>query len=265
MNEPSSRGPSSGSSDPTKRFTSRVGDYARHRPGYPPQVVDYLRERWELRPSTAVADVGSGTGIFSELLLEHGNLVYAVEPNEAMRRAAEERLSGNPRFVSVAAPAEHTSLPRASVGMVTAAQSFHWFDPAAARREFTRILSAGGPVVLIWNARLTDSSPFLREYELFLRRFADDYLRVNHRDVEENRLAEFFAPGEFLLESFPNHQLHDLAGLRGRILSSSYMPDAASPVYPQMNEELERLFARHERGGAVRIDYQTNVYSGTLR
>lgn len=264
MSDRTSHGSDPGAPDPKERFSSRVGDYARHRPGYPREIIGYLSERWGLRPATVIADVGSGTGIFSALLLANGNQVYAVEPNDEMRRAAEERLSANPRFVSVAAPAEATTLPDRSVDMITAAQSFHWFDAAAARREFQRILKQGGPVVLVWNARLTDSTPFLRDYEQFLRRFASDYLRVNHRTVEENRLGAFFAPNDFSLESYPNEQLLDVDGLRGRVMSSSYMPNAESAIYPKMNAELERLFARHENSGTVRIEYRTNVYSGTL-
>lgn len=253
------------SPDPKERFTSRVDAYVRYRPGYPGEVIEYLRERYELRPDSIVADIGSGTGIFTELLLSNGNTVFAVEPNDAMRRAAETRFRANPRFVSVAAAAEKTTLGDGEVDMITGAQSFHWFDPQSTRAEFARILRNGGPVVLIWNARLTDATPFLAEYERFLHEQATDYAKVNHVDVERDRLDAFYSPSTYTTKSFPNEQVLDFDGLRGRVLSSSYMPSPESAGFSEMIESLARLFERFEENGTVRIEYSTNVYCGRLR
>jgi SAM-dependent methyltransferase len=148
--------------------------------------------------------------------------------------------------------------------MVTAGQAFHWFDPDAARKEFARILKGDGPVVLIWNARLTDTTPFLRDYEAFLVEYSDDYGRVNHTDVERHKLSSFFAPNEFTSHSYPNQQVFDFEGLKGRLRSSSYMPDKSQAGYAKMIAELERLFDRHVKNGAVCLDYRTNIYCGPL-
>ena len=64
--------------DPTARFTERVADYAAHRPSYPPEVIGVLAREGVLRPADVVADVGSGTGILTALLLDHGNTVQAL-------------------------------------------------------------------------------------------------------------------------------------------------------------------------------------------
>lgn len=250
--------------DPKERFSSRVADYLRFRPGYPSEIVDCLRTNYNLNRLSIVADVGSGTGFLTELFLKNGNLVYAIEPNEAMRRAAEERMSENPRFISVAGSAEDTTLPDGSVDMVTAGQSFHWFDPDAARREFVRILTGNGLVVLVWNARLTNNTPFQREYEAFLTRFSIDYAQVSHTNVEQHKLTAFFEPNGFAAYSYPNHQIFDLAGLRGRLRSSSYMPAEGQSGYEEMMVELGNIFSRFEIGGRVQIDYLTNVYCGAL-
>lgn len=254
----------SGENNPTLRFSSRVDDYVRYRPAYPKELITYLRETHGLTTAVEVAEIGSGTGIFTELLLQNGNRVFAVEPNDAMRAVAEQRLSSDPRFVSVPARAEHTTLPDDSVDAVVAAQSFHWFDGPSARREFIRILRRGGPVVLVWNARLIDTTPFLAEYEGLLRSFAIDYERVDHTDVEKNRLQGFFAPAGYSVEAFPNEQLLDFDGLLGRVRSSSYMPGPDHPRYPEMLVALQQLFDRHVQGGRVRIEYRTNVYCGSL-
>src|SRR5688500_17757753 len=121
-------------------FTDRVEDYSRARPRYPRGVIELLIRDPGLKPPWVVGDIGAGTGLATELFLEHGNRVFAVEPNDAMRHEAEGRLGANPLFVSVAGSAEDTTLPTNSLDLVVAAQAFHWFDLHAAGREFRRIL-----------------------------------------------------------------------------------------------------------------------------
>jgi SAM-dependent methyltransferase len=249
--------------DGTTRFTDRVRDYVKYRPDYPRCVLDRLREMG-LGTGMPVADVGSGTGIFSALLLESGASVYAVEPNEAMRRAAEEWLGGNPAFRSVAGTAEETGLQESSVRLVTAAQAFHWFDAEGARAEFARILQPGGLVALVWNSRRDRSTPFLEDYEALLRKYGTDYGQVNHRQIDTARLLDFFG-GEVDLRSFPHAQELDEEGLRGRLLSSSYVPAAGHPDHLPMLAAMDELFVRHARNGRVKIDYDTELYYGTLR
>ena len=151
--------------DPTARFTERVADYAAHRPSYPPEVIGVLAREGVLRPGDVVADVGSGTGILTALLLAHGNTVHAVEPNAAMASEAAARLGGNPRFHAVAGRAEATGLPDASCDVVTAAQAFHWFDIDPTRREFRRILRPGRRRGAGLEHPAHGLTPFLREYE----------------------------------------------------------------------------------------------------
>ncbi len=251
-------------SDPKERFTSRVDDYVRYRPGYPKAIVDYLAESCNLNPLSVVADIGSGTGILTELFLGNGNLVYAVEPNDAMRTAAETRLFDRSKFISIAGSAEETTLPDGSVDIIVAGQAFHWFDAQAARREFKRTLKGDGPVVLIWNVRLTEDSDFLREYDELVRDFAVDYERVHHARVGREQIRAFYAPNEFTTRSFENRQVLDFDGLCGRLVSSSYMPNAGHERFPEMVRSLRRLFDRHEQGGRVRMDYQTTIYCGRL-
>jgi ubiquinone/menaquinone biosynthesis C-methylase UbiE len=149
--------------DVTQRFSSRVDNYIRYRPGYPDAILDTLRDAYGLTPASIVADVGSGTGILTEMFLRHGNVVYGIEPNREMREAAERLLAGYDRFHSVAATAEDTTLGDDSVDLVTAGQAFHWFDPSKARAEFARVLKPGGWVALIWNERVV-TTPFLADY-----------------------------------------------------------------------------------------------------
>jgi len=249
--------------EPTRRFGSRVAHYVRSRPGYPPGVLEVLRRETGLDAGHVVADVGSGTGISTALFLDHGNPVLAVEPNQEMRGAAEGSLAAHPRFRSVAGTAEDTTLPDASVDYVVAGQAFHWFDVPRARAEFRRILRPGGWVVLLWNSRRVDATPFLRAYEAVLVEHGTDYTRVNHQNIAPEAIAAFYG-GPHARRTVDNEQVFDWEGLRGRVLSSSYAPDEGHPGHPAMMDALRRIFRAHAEDGAVRFEYDTEVWFGRL-
>jgi SAM-dependent methyltransferase len=248
---------------PESRFSDRVENYIRYRPGYPQEVIALLRAEAGLTAQSVVADIGSGTGISAELLLREGCTVHAVEPNRDMREAAERLLAAYPGFRSVDGRAQETTLAEGSVDLVAAAQAFHWFDTAETRAEFARILRPGGWVVLMWNERLTDTTPFLRGYEELLLRHATDYAAVRHENIDAAALARFFG-GPFATDTFPNFQEFDFAGLAGRLLSSSYAPAPGHPRHDAMMQELRTLFEACAENGKVRFDYRTSVHTGRL-
>lgn len=235
--------------------------YVKYRPGYPAAVVDCLRELAGLRADSRVADVGCGTGKLAEVLLAAGHRVVGVEPNGPMREAARVLLGGDPNFEAVEGTAEKTSLADHSVDLITAAQAFHWFDAAKARREFERILRPGGAVALIWNHRRTEGTPFHEAYEALLRRHCPEYASIVADHADEEAIAAFFAPSPVRQARFDNAQSLDFDGLSGRLLSSSYAP-MAGPGHEAMMRELREIFARHERGGRVSMGYDTKVFCG---
>jgi formamidopyrimidine-DNA glycosylase len=249
--------------NPTVRFSDRVDNYVRYRPNYPDAIMSCLGREAELTPDWVIADVGAGTGILSAKFLKHGNVVYAVEPNDEMRAAAEEQLRGIAGFISIKATAEETTLSAGSVDLIVAGQAFHWFDQDRARAEFLRILKPRGWVALLWNTHKTDSTPFMREYEQLLQTFSIDYRQVDRRNSTAESLGKF---SPYLQKrTFPNAQEFDFAGLKGRLLSSSYAPLPGHLNFAPMMAELERIFTRHEIGGAVRFEYETELYFGLLR
>ena len=250
--------------DPTSRFSSRVEHYIKYRPGYPQQVIQTLRERCGLSPNTLVADIGSGTGLLTELFLLNGNTVFGVEPNTEMRLAGEELLQNYRDFHSIRGRAEATTLPDQSMDFVIAGQAFHWFDRQSTRREFARILKPGGWVMLVWNERETRSEPFLRAYELLLQKYATDYAQVDHRQIDERVLAQFYGQGGFEARTYPNRQKFDYTGVEGRLLSSSYSPEPGHPDYEPMLLELMRIFQAYQESGYVRFEYTTRMYYGRL-
>jgi ubiquinone/menaquinone biosynthesis C-methylase UbiE len=249
--------------DSTLRFSSRVENYIRYRPGYPSQVLEVLKNECQLTQKSVVADIACGTGIFTRMLLEHGNKVVGVEPNREMREAAERLLAAYPNFTSIAGTAEATTLPDESVDFATAAQAAHWFDLPRARRDFSRILKPGGWAVLIWNERSTNTTPFLRAYEQLLMTYGTDYQQVRHENTTEN-IGSFFAPSPFEQRIFDLQQNFDYAELEGRLLSSSYAPLEGNPNYAPMLAELRRIFDAHQVDGRVSMGYRTRIYYGRL-
>ena len=247
----------------TERFSTRVENYIKYRPSYPPALLEMLRVKCGLAATSKVADIGSGTGILTELLLETGAQVYAVEPNKEMREAAERLLSDYGRFRSINGTAEATTLPQSCVDLVTASQAFHWFDVPRSRRELVRILQPSGWVVLIWNERPVDAGAFLDDYDSLLRRHAADYDRVTNMRADESKIRELFgrAPETAV---FSNRQTFDFAGLQGRLMSSSYAPEPGHPEHEPMIAGLRELFERYHRGGKVLFPYRTLVYYGRL-
>ncbi|HEX8393137.1 MAG TPA: class I SAM-dependent methyltransferase [Longimicrobium sp.] len=247
----------------TTRFSDRVDAYVRHRPGYPDSVLAVLHGEAGLRPGDTVADVGAGTGISSRLLLQGGHPVVGVEPNAAMRAAAEAALGGDPRFRVVDGTGEATGLPDASVDAVMAFQAFHWLDPLRARAEWRRILRPRGLAVIVWNARRRAASEFLRGYEALLLRHGTDYAGVDHGNVTDDTLRAFFG-GPFTRRSAENRQVFDYAGLEGRLLSSSYAPNAGQPGHEEMIRDLRRLFDATQQDRQVVMEYETEILFARL-
>jgi SAM-dependent methyltransferase len=245
------------------RFSSRVENYAKYRPGYPPSVLAVLKSDCGLTKESVIADVGSGTGLLSELFLKNGNALFGVEPNELMRARAESLLKAFANFSSVAATAENTMLPDSAIDFITAGQAFHWFDRVRAKLEFSRILKREGWVVLVWNARRLDSTAFLTEYEALLLRYSPDYPVVRHENIDD-RIGGFFAPQPMKAATFDNVQRLDFEALKGRLCSSSYAPEAADPNFDKMLKELRDIFERHNKSGVVDFEYDTKIYYGHL-
>jgi len=223
-----------------------------------------LKTECGLVPGHVVADVASGTGIWTRMLLENGNRVFGIEPNNEMRQAGERLLTGFPRFTSIAGTAEATTMPAQSVDFVTAAQAAHWFNRKQSRREFVRILKPGGWLVLLWNERLTNSTPFLRDYEQLLLTYGTDYQDIRHEHTT-SEVNEFFDPVPYQELEFEMRQEFDYSGIEGRLLSSSYAPGPEHPSYTAMLKELQAVFDVHAIEGRATFEYKTRLYFGRLK
>jgi SAM-dependent methyltransferase len=251
--------------DSISRFTRTVENYVKYRPSYPFAIVEFLQQACQLTNTAVIADVASGTGFLAEIFLKNGNPVIGIEPNADMRAAGQHFLRNYPRFTSVSATAEATTLESHSVDMITAGQAFHWFDPEKSRQEFARILKPDGWVILAWNIA-RNKTPFMAAYEkIWLNYLAPPATSIEtDRQAIEAKLQRWYAPGILNFESFDNSQVVDYAGLRGRVLSSSYSPAPEHPRYTSMLTELETIFHTHQAQGKVTIEYECRVCHGQL-
>ena len=251
--------------DPKKRFSTRVENYIKYRPSYPQEIISFLKEKHILSSDSVIADIGSGTGILSELFLKEGNQVYGIEPNIDMRKAGETQLSKYSNFVSVEGSAENTSLNSSSVDIITAGQAFHWFDLETTRKEFLRILKPKGWVILIWNRREKQNNVFLKEYEKFLLKYGTDYTAIEKKKLDFDK---FFGKNRtdmnYNYKKFDNYQMFDYEGLEGRLLSTSYIPLNDHPTFNDMMIDLKNLFDKYQQNGLIKFEYKTEVIYGQL-
>lgn len=247
----------------TQRFSNKADNYVKYRPSYPQQIILFLEKKIQFNSNYVIADIGSGTGILSQIFLDNGNAVYAVEPNMPMRLKAGELLQNYTSFNSINGTAEQTTLQDSSVDIITAAQSFHWFDAEKTWAEFKRILKHNSYCILIWNERLITTA-FEKAYEQLLLDYAIDYTSVNHKNIDEKKIAAFFAPPQFFQQTFSNKQVFNFEGLKGRLLSSSYTPEEHHPDYNAMIESLKNIFTAFNQNNKIEFNLETKLYAGKL-
>jgi SAM-dependent methyltransferase len=248
-----------------ERFTGKAEIYKKFRPAYPKELLDYLYSQVGFINDSIIADIGSGTGIFSRLLLERGNLVYCVEPNEDMRKTAEKDNAVYANFISINAPAENTELQENSVDFVTAAQAFHWFDKQLFKQECRRILRPGGKVVLVWNIRDLESDIIKNEY-IIRKKYSKDNKGFGVCGGPPDDYSDFFADRICEVRTFRNDLRFDRENFIGRNLSASYIAgEEQDPEnYHGFVSELNELFDKYNINGILNFPHYTQSYIGEV-
>jgi len=250
--------------DSKERFGDRAENYAKFRPSYPVEALDYIVSRTGINKNSVIADIGSGTGKLTRLLLERGFSVTAAEPNENMRRAAEAELSGFPGFRSIAACAEETGFEPRSLDLITIAQAFHWFDRDICKAEFKRVLKPGGYVCIIYNRRETGPG-FMEEYSETIKKLYDNYSAGSAQEHITPAVYNDFLGGSCEIKNFYWREAHGFEALLGRSLSNSHAPAAGHPNHGPLKAALLDLFNRYSENGAVYFEYKTEVVTGRLQ
>lgn len=246
------------------RFSDRVENYKKYRPDYPLEALLFVKKTCKVDKDWRIADIGSGTGISTNALLDaSGCHVFAVEPNDNMRIEAERNLSSNSRFHSIQGSSENTTLDNNSMNMISAFQAFHWFDKERTRTEFKRIITDPYWILLAWNDRKTEGSRFLEQYEEILHALPD-YNKVNSKSTDRNIIESFIGSADLTFAEFSNTQRFDFEGLKGRFFSSSYTPAFGTEHYNMQIHKLKKLFDTTNKNGFVEFVYTTQIYLGKM-
>lgn len=253
--------------DNAQRFSGLGKLYAQNRPTYPQAFMEHLSSDVGMNEDSIIADIGSGTGILTQQLLDLGcKEVFAVEPNADMRLEAEKKLEKYvPKFQSIAASAETTGLRNQSVNYITVAQAFHWFDRALFKKECQRILKENGSVVLAWNFR-DDSTELISKYDLIHRQHCPTYIKnasgLKMKEYEQN-LTDFFA-GNVETKEFHNDLMFDKQGFIGRSRSASYALKENDEGFEAYIAALTDLFDEYSQNGLLILPNKTRSFVGMV-
>lgn len=248
-----------------EKFTPRVAYYEKYRPQYPIDLLWLMEKEIGFDVSDNVADIGSGTGILSKLFVQNGNIVFGVEPNDAMRAIAEEKFRDNFNFISIKGTAEDTKLEDSSVDVIVSGQAFHWFDIQKVPLEFRRILVNDGYVVLVWNERKEKKEGIMHAYEKVCRKYGTDYEKYKCKtEITISSLNKIFRVKNFKYAEFEVKQYLSFEGLKGRLLSSSFIP-LEGLAYKEMVKELKTFFSKYQHYGKVLLEYKTRVFYGKIK
>lgn len=240
-------------------YSTEAATYGAGRPGYPPEVVEWLRSALGLGSGVRVLDLGAGTGKFLPSLLATGADVVAVEPVAAMR---EELTEAFPHVAALEGSAQSIPLPDASVDAVVCAQAFHWFVDATALAEIRRVLKPGGTLGLIWNLR-DHRVGWVQAVSDIVDAYEGDTPRVYSGAWRAAFPAEGFGP--LTEEGFDfAHEGAPEAVVVSRNLSSSFIAALPAAEKAAVADRLRALVAATpDLAGRDRIafPYRTEVYS----
>ncbi|MGI2335777.1 MAG: class I SAM-dependent methyltransferase [Dehalogenimonas sp.] len=243
-----------------QNYTARIESYANYLPGYPTAYIDYLTQRGKLRDDSIIADIGAGAGILAKAIAPRVNRVLAVELDEKMRLAGVENCRSVPNITVIPGSAEGTGLESSSIDLLTAGQSFHYFDTEASKLEFRRILKPGGLTALSWHIRVRDYL-FGEAFENLMRQFCPDYRGAS---VNEWPTGQFFKNGEYERRTFANHRLVDLETLIGYALSMPFSPTKGEARFSEFVEKLATLYDKYSDHGKLELRAAVDSYCGEI-
>lgn len=243
-----------------EKFSGKAEIYEKYRPSYPSELFDLLYSRY-VDPESVIADVGSGTGKFAKPLLERGNTVYCVEPNADMMDKAKLLLDGYGGFIPVCASAENTTLPDASVDLITVAQAFHWFEKGAFAKECKRISKSKAVCALVWNAYDSKHSA-VRQLETLNFSCLTKFKGFAGGASPESGVTDFFE--RYKTFNFTHDLLFDFDSFVGRCFSSSYSPDRQSDEGKRYLSLLTGFFEKYSDGSLLTLPVSTVCHVGTV-
>ncbi|WP_019419813.1 class I SAM-dependent methyltransferase [Paenibacillus sp. OSY-SE] len=248
----------------TNKFTGKADTYSKYRPNYPTEYMNYLISSNQLTSNHIIADIGSGTGVFTQQLLDRNFKVFAVEPNRDMRTIAEKALNSYSSFISIQGTAENTGIQSSSIDLATVAQAFHWFDKDKFKLECQRILKPNSNVALVWNSR-DSSSLLVNENAEVCKQLCSGFKGFSGGiDETPDIYKDFFKDGKYEYEVFRHDLEFNLEGFVGRNLSASYAPKPTDANYNPFIEAVTELFIKYSSDNMIVIPNITRSYIGNV-
>jgi hypothetical protein len=181
-----------------------------------------------------------------------------------MRAAAERELAEYPNCRVVAGRAEATALPDASLDLVTAAQAMHWFEPAATRKEFSRIIKPGGWLAMVRNKGTDLALAKALEGEFRKESFPPQNDTAGLMVGKSQPRSYYFHQGKHHKLDFPFHNRIGWEEFMGSHASASSAPDEGTPAYARMERAARRVFERFSTGGRIAIHGVTELWVGRI-
>lgn len=247
----------------TVKFNGIANEYTQSRPGYAPEFIECLFDKYGFSASSVIADIGSGTGKLAKQILDKGCNVFCVEPNNDMRLVAERELCGYPNFKSVAGSAEKTLLHDNSVDFITTAQAFHWFDTKNFKAECSRILKQYGKVFLVWNMRNNEAAVNQELYKIYSE-FCPEFKGFSGGIKPHDNRIKYFFDNNYEYITFDNPLYFDRERFINRSLSGSYSLKKGDCNFNSYIDAINKVFDAFENNGIVKIENQTVSYIGAV-
>jgi SAM-dependent methyltransferase len=248
-----------------ERYSDKTEDYAKYRPDFPVELIDFLYINSGASSTSVIADIGSGTGRFTRPLLEKGNFVYGIEQNNEMRIKAEKLLSPFSKFISIAGSAEKTGLMDKSLDLITVAQAFHWFNKEKTFSEFKRIIKDNGNIFIVWDDLVGDYNNFSKEFSNVLGLFRNVQLKSGTNRYTRNEMIDgFFKDNKYITASFIHEVYQSFESIKGGALSASFTPKPGEENYKAFVLELEKVFDKFQHNGCVCTAFRSVCYLGRL-
>ncbi|MBQ8496907.1 MAG: methyltransferase domain-containing protein [Clostridia bacterium] len=243
----------------TSLFKDKSTNYRKFRPSFPISAINLV---FSVKETPVIADIGSGTGRVSALCIDRAEKLYAIEPNEEMRKTATESLSKYSNYIPIAASAEQTTLEENSVDIIVVSSAYHYFDNEETKKEFKRILKENGYVFLFWD--IYEGNVFDEEKFLIDQKYREKKNRTLSGIARETRAEHLFGKGNFKKESFEQIFSQSFEEFFGGWSSASYMPNIESPEYEAFQKDAFSLFSRFAENNLLKMRVQTVCFYGKI-
>ncbi len=248
-------------------FGKTAADYDQHRPGFPASLFERLSSVGWIKSGIRAVDLGTGTGSLALGLAKRGLDVVGLDPSttllEVARRRAKET-GAHARFVE--GTAENTGLDAASADLVTAGQSWWWFDAKRAIAEAKRVLKPTGRLLIANFCYLPIPGSAAARTEDLILKHNPGWPKAGECGMFQSQIQDLDAGGFRDVESFSYVEpvVFTHAGWRGRIRACNGVGAALeSEAVEAFDRDLEAMLATEFPGELV-IPHRVFVVTGRV-